>query len=344
MLLLAALFPAAACGGAGAVLVCSESDPECRVPDADSDPHTGLDGPDPVVEDAGADEDASDDDGAQEDVEEEELPPDPLRFGHETTFEIATWNLENFPADSNTPLRAAELIRRMDLDLVAVQEINDPSDFRAMVEELSGYEGVQTAETCGTGTFQMTGFLYRSSKVELDMAECLYRENSYAFPRPPLEGLFTVQRPGLQPLQLVVINVHLKAGVGEDDEARRREGVEILEDRIVWIVESSSADGVILLGDMNDELDDPASDNVFTPLLEDPGSTVFLTASLAVGGTYSYIPYRRLIDHIMITAGLVDDYGGGQTVVMALDAMDLGYDYESAISDHRPVMALFPAP
>jgi endonuclease/exonuclease/phosphatase family metal-dependent hydrolase len=320
----AVLLLLAACGGPGAVVVIGDTDLDLPLEDT---------GGDESVE-----EDAADLDG------EEELPPDPLRFGLESAFEIASWNLKNFPSGADTPLRVAELLRRMDLDLVAVQEINDPSGFATMIGELPGYEGVQTAEACGTGTFQMTGFLYRASKLDLDLAECIYREETYAFPRPPLEGLFTVQRPGFQPLQLVVINVHLKAGVGDDDEARRRAGVEILEDRIAWIVDSSSADGVILLGDMNDELDDPAYDNVFAPFLEDPDRYVFLTALLAEGGTYSYIPYRRLIDHIMITTGLEDEYEGGRITVMALDTMGLGYDYEAVISDHRPVMALFPAP
>lgn len=342
MVLWAPFLPAA-CGGGGPVLFCGEGDPECREPDAAAERDAEPEVLDQDAGDVGADE-TVEEDPPGEDVEEEELPPDPLRFGSAGTFEIATWNLENFPAHAGTPLRVAELVRRMDLDLVAVQEINDPAGFRTVVGELPGYEGLQAAEACGTSTFQMTGYLYRTSKVELDSAECIFREESYAFPRPPLEGLFTVQQPGFQPLSLIVINAHLKAGVGEDDEARRRAGVELLEERIAWIVESSSADGVVLLGDLNDELDDPDYDNVFTPFLEDPVRYVFLTGSLAESGTYSYIPYRRLIDHIMITQGLVDDYGGGRVLIMALDAMELGYDYLSQISDHRPVMALFPAP
>jgi endonuclease/exonuclease/phosphatase family metal-dependent hydrolase len=280
----------------------------------------------------------------EEDAAEEELPPDPLRIGDGSTFEIATWNLSNYPKNARTPLHVAELIRRMDIDLVAVQEINDAWTFDEILQDLPGYERILIIEACTTSDFQMTGFIYRTSVVEPGSIVCDFMEEEVAFPRPPLEADFTVRLPGSDPMALIVIDAHLKAGVSEEDESRRRDAVEFLEGRIAWIAGSSSAEGVILLGDLNDELGDPSSDNVFGPFLENPAAYTFLTAPLDASGAYSYIPYRRLIDQILVTNGLLEEYGDGPTAVMALDTMGLGYDYESEISDHRPVVAVFAGP
>jgi endonuclease/exonuclease/phosphatase family metal-dependent hydrolase len=280
----------------------------------------------------------------EEDAAEEELPADPLRVGGDATFEIATWNLHNFPENARTPSRVAELVRRMDIDLVAVQEVNDAWTFDEILQGLPGYERILVIEACTTSTFQMTAFIYRTSVVEPGSIVCDFMEEGVAFPRPPLEADFTVRLPGSDPMVLIVIDVHLKAGVAEEDESRRRDAVAFLEGRIAWIAASSSADGVILLGDMNDELGDAPTDNVFGPFLENPAAYAFLTAPLDASGAYSYIPYRRLIDQIMVTNGLLEAYGDGTTMAMPLDTTDIGYDYESQISDHRPVVAVFAGP
>jgi endonuclease/exonuclease/phosphatase family metal-dependent hydrolase len=329
MLLLAMALLAAGCGRNLVEVSCEEGDPNC----ADAVESVEL---------AEVGLDSSTDEVAEERADEEELPPDPLRLGSDSTFEIATWNLMNFPASSSTPARVAELIRRMDIDLIAVQEINDTASFRTLVLDLPGYEGMVLDDVCSMGEFQMTGFVYRASTVTLDSAECIFVGQQYAFPRPPLEGHFTLDEPGLGPVQVIVIDVHLKAGMSADDESRRRAGVELLEGRIAWITDSGSAAGVILLGDMNDEIGDPPAYNVFTSFLEDPASYTFLDAPLAVSGAFSYIPYRSLIDHIVITKALLDEYGSGPTAVIPLDAMGLGFDYETQISDHRPVVSIFP--
>ena len=338
------LFAASACGGGETREDGGDDDGDAPAEDAgqEESPETGE--PEETTETTETVDLPADEATQEEDAAEEELPPDPLRIGDDSTFEIATWNLSNFPKNARTPARVAELVRRMDIDLVAVQEINDAWTFDEILQDLPGYERILVIEACTTSDFQMTGFVYRTSVVEPGSIVCDFMEEESAFPRPPLEADFTVRLPGSDPMAVIVIDAHLKAGVAEEDESRRRAAVEFLENRIAWIAGSSSAEGVILLGDLNDELGDPSSDNVFGPFLENPAAYAFLTAPLDASGAYSYISYRRLIDHIMVTSGLLEEVGDGTTVVVPLDTMDIGYDYESEISDHRPVVAVFDGP
>ena len=58
------------------------------------------------------------------------------------TLEIATWNIRNFPMDTGTLERLVTLIRQMDVDLIAVQEIARVSAFNELVSRLPGFAGV----------------------------------------------------------------------------------------------------------------------------------------------------------------------------------------------------------
>jgi hypothetical protein len=51
----------------------------------------------------------------------------PLRIGSGQTFEIATWNIRNFPSDSRTAQRVAALIAEMDTDYPPTTESSPPT-------------------------------------------------------------------------------------------------------------------------------------------------------------------------------------------------------------------------
>ena len=44
------------------------------------------------------------------------------RVGSAETFELACWNIENFPANTMTPSRVADLIASLDLDVSGVSD------------------------------------------------------------------------------------------------------------------------------------------------------------------------------------------------------------------------------
>ncbi|MBN2496549.1 MAG: endonuclease/exonuclease/phosphatase family protein [Deltaproteobacteria bacterium] len=264
----------------------------------------------------------------------------PLRIGRDETFEIATWNIRNFPSDQTSAYRVAGLIDDMDLDVVAVQEIASTAAFDALMAALPGYYAVLSEHEYRPGEYQKTGFIYRAHEIHVRGEKLLFVENDYAFPRPPLEAEFDVSLPGGASVSFVAIVIHLKAYADEDAEARRRAACEALETYLSGLV--AGGQQVILLGDFNDQLDDPPGDNVFSAFTGEPSEYNFLTQTLSDQGEYSYIPYRSLIDHILITNGLEDDYSGGSTQAVDLEREPLGYDYEESISDHRPVVAVFP--
>ena len=64
------------------------------------------------------------------------------KAGSDRTFEIATWNIENFPKRTSTVSTVADIIASLDLDMLALQEVEDIDAFNELVERLRGYEGI----------------------------------------------------------------------------------------------------------------------------------------------------------------------------------------------------------
>ncbi len=294
--------------------------------------------------DAGGDDDAQADGGdllADGDGPGDDGGPPAWRLGSEDTFEIATWNIRNFPTNADTPWRVAALIDGLDVDLVAVEEIADVDAFEFVVEQLDNRASVLSPDVYQPGEYQKTGFIYRSDIIQVREVASIFQADNYAFPRPPLQVEFYVHRPDGTQLTLIAIVVHLKASLGEDNEARRRDACVKLKAHVDNLVSSGTETEVVILGDFNDSLDDPAYDNVFSAFTEDPDHYRFATQPL-VGRTHSYIPARVLIDHMLITADLFDLFAAGQVDAVRFDDLIQDYDYTVQVSDHRPVAAVLP--
>ena len=60
-----------------------------------------------------------------------------LTFGIDHTLEVATWNIENFPKyGQNTIDYVSQIIRKLDIDIIAFQEITDTVLFKQMLNNL----------------------------------------------------------------------------------------------------------------------------------------------------------------------------------------------------------------
>ena len=116
----------------------------------------------------------------------------PLRIGSDETLEIATWNIQNFPANSATAARVATLIADMDIDLVAVQEIADQAAFEQILAQLDSHAGVLSDHEYSSGEYQKTGFIYRKNMIRVRGTESIFEGDTWAFPRPPLKAQFEV--------------------------------------------------------------------------------------------------------------------------------------------------------
>jgi len=261
--------------------------------------------------------------------------------GTDSTIDVLTWNIENFPLKGQATVdEVTQIISDLNTDMIAVQEIASVDDFNQLLSQLPGWVGILSSHEYSSGSYQKVGLIYREEIVTVHSYQLLFEDDEYAFPRPPMEFNLTAQEGG-HTFDLRMIVVHLKAFDDEDSEARRRSAIEQLKNYIDSEVSSGDEDDFIFLGDMNDHLEDPAEDNVFTVMLDDTANYEFLSKPLfGYQGSYIGLNEPNLIDHIVITDDARPEYGKqGATEVLYLD--DQNSSYETDVSDHRPVLSKF---
>ncbi len=250
-------------------------------------------------------------------------------IGNKNYFEIATWNIEWFPKNNaKTVNLVKDIIRDIDIDLIAVQEIASIKSFNTLVDSLPGWKGVLSNDQYSNGTYQKTGILYKSDFISISSVYNIFENDSYPFPRPPLSAYVEIKDINGVQYNFSVIILHLKAFSGDSNEQRRKEAILKLEDFISNEIDNGADADFIVLGDWNDRVSDAENDNVFLPFLDKPDQYSLITEN-----------FTTLIDHILITSGSLDEYGSGETEV--LDLQKQLYNYSSDVSDHLPVMARF---
>jgi endonuclease/exonuclease/phosphatase family metal-dependent hydrolase len=263
------------------------------------------------------------------------------KFGTENHFELATWNIENFPKEGEATVSALKnVIEQLDVDFIAVQEISNVADFRALLSQLPEWNGGYSSDVYSSGSYQKTGYLYKRSMISISDVHNIFNNDPYAFPRPPLMLFAAIKDKSGTPFDFNLIILHLKAMGGAENEARRRAAADKLKDFIDSEIAAGADSDFVVLGDWNDHLNDDREHNIFRRIIDDSVHYQFLTQSL--DGQYSYISTRypkSLIDHILITADTRAEYGKGLTKVLYLD--EEYEDYKAYISDHRPVVVRF---
>lgn len=266
---------------------------------------------------------------------------DDLSFGTDSTLEVITWNLENFPKEDQTTMDyVSQIVSALDADIFALQEIYEPGMFNQMVENTEGYSGF-----IAPGNYTDLAFIYKSSSVEINDIYEIYTTSAYwaPFPRPPLVIDFNFRGNNF-----IVINNHLKCcgdgvmdpGDPEDEETRRFRANNLIKQ---YIDEFFSDKRVFIVGDMNDEITDEASNNVFRIMLEDPENYRYADQAIANGNSnnWSYPTWPSHLDHIAITNDLFpafENEGSGIQVLKIEESIPGGWStYDDNISDHRPV-------
>ena len=262
-----------------------------------------------------------------------------LSCGTPETFDIVTWNIEDFPKLGQLTVDSVtQVISSLDMDLWALQEISSTFGFQVVVDNLPGYEGF-----LANGSFKELAFIYKTGVVEVDTIYEIYTNLSREFPRPPL-----VMEMSYLGNDMVVINNHLKCcGNGAidlndpwDEERRRLDAMVLLKQ---FIDTQFPNDKVILLGDLNDRLNDLAVHNVFQPVLDDTLNYYFADEAIAYGNNqfWSFPSFPSHIDHILITNELFNEFAGDSTQVVTIrpgDFLSGGFtQYSQIVSDHRPV-------
>jgi endonuclease/exonuclease/phosphatase family metal-dependent hydrolase len=262
-----------------------------------------------------------------------------ITFGDEESLEIMTWNIQHFPKDSLTISRAASAINELDVDVVGLQEIEDQTAFEELVEELNSYRPIwQGYRAVSDEWDQNLAFVYKQQLNVENIYEIYLEEKyDYALPRRPLVLEFEFANQSV-----VVINNHLKARGGRENEDRRRAANELLQE---FIETNYDTENVVLIGDLNDEIAEPENKNVFWNFINNKDDFLFADTEIAADSTakwsYPYWRYRGHIDHILITNELFDEFAatGSEVKTITLDEyMPEGWDqHYQEISDHRPV-------
>ncbi len=240
---------------------------------------------------------------------------------------LRTWNLEQFPKDDRAPEEVAQILTAAThpVGVVGLQEIREPEVFWDLAQALPNHEGLLAQ----SGYFTGVGLLYNRDQLRLLSDRSLFTEDSYAFPRPVLMATFEVIATQTR---LHVLVLHLKARLDEESETRRRAAIDRLHD---WLqAQALLGEPLVVMGDFNDKLTDPAQDNVFIPMIEDPRYSL-LTMPLARAGAFSYPTYRAMIDHIVVSAATLEQLPELGTEVLRLDQE--WPQYQDLISDHLPV-------
>jgi len=247
--------------------------------------------------------------------------------GTESTFDIVTWNIEQFPKNNLTVSYLAKLIDSMNVDIIAMQEIwgdGASGSFENLKIKLDGWDGYRKSSGLA--------YLYKTELTINSLTEI--NELNEIIRKPYLLSLTW----GGQ--NIYVINNHFKAFSGAENEAERKIASEKIENYINEYLEDLN---VIVLGDLNDELNDEESVNVFQNFIIDSTNYKFVDMDIAYSSSsnWSYPSWPSHLDHILITNELFDEFENEVSLVQTIrleEYFDNGWiDYEKYISDHRPV-------
>ena len=260
------------------------------------------------------------------------------KVGSDISFDIATWNLKEFPLQSTESVHyIAKMIRDMDIDLFGIQEVKDETYFYQLMDSLENYSG----EVSLSENYLKFAIIYKKDLISVSNIKEIFLTGYDTLPRPPLFCYVEVKENNHVVFDFSLINIHLKAYDGIENETKRRVSCIKLKNFIESELLTEDEQDIIILGDWNDELTDLEESNIFNVFLEDSLQYKFLTSK--IDNQYSYIGidslYDSMIDHILITSDALNEFGNGTINVLYLDREFI--QYREYVSDHRPVLAQF---
>jgi len=260
-----------------------------------------------------------------------------LYFGTDENLDVMTWNIENFPKNGSITIDyVSQIIEFLDIDVLAIQEVNNISSFNQIINQLDKYEGYLESSW-----FAGLAYIYNTETVEINEIYEIYTTSEFwsAFPRSPM-----VMDMNFMDENYIIINNHYKCCGDDqldfndagDEETRRYIANNLLKQ---YIDSNFPNDKVILLGDLNDDIAESINNNVFQMFLDDPQNYFFTDIEIAQGNNsgWSFPNWPSHLDHILITNELFA-HNSYVEVIRIDDFMDNGFsEYDQNISDHRPV-------
>ncbi len=261
-------------------------------------------------------------------------------FGSDSTFEMMTWNIEHFPKNGqNTVDYVSEIILDLDVDLIAMQELEDTNVFNQVMTDLQDYDSYYKSSY-----FAGLAYIFNTTVINVDTIYEILTTQPYwrPFPRSPMVMELTFNGQ-----EYIIINNHFKCcgdGILDmnddwDEEKRRLDASTLLKE---YIGNHFVNKRVILTGDLNDNIDDDPQNNVFNCYIDEPDNFLFVDMDIAQGDSYhwSYPSWPSHLDHILITNSLFEDFANDGSKIETLridDYFTSWSQYDYRVSDHRPV-------
>ncbi len=264
----------------------------------------------------------------------------PTRYDFDT-IRIATFNIEwlgdgiddNKKRSDSDYERIAEVIRKIDADVVGVQEIENQQALLKVMNYLPGYSYV----IGNTGWIQNAAVIFKSDvevKYIMDYSPLLVKENKTR------SGLWVEVKKGNFDFYMMVVHFKSTSSFDNTPELRaesfqlRQQQAKVLRKWADSIVSSGTEQDIIVVGDFNDNPNRTNMRNL-EQLVHD-GEFFFITKDL----TSCKNPRWDLIDHVAVNTSAKSRYISGSEFVY--NFFQSYWEYQSEmISDHCPVMVSF---
>lgn len=261
--------------------------------------------------------------------------------------DIGFWNIEHFnDAISDARVdKVAGVLGHLSLDAMGLVEVQKDAMDRvvASLQALGHSYDYKYLDVKGR---QDLAVLYDSKTTEVNIsAKILNRHKTAwaaktgsgrtAFPRRPLIAHVKVapNTKSGDPVEFIMILLHLKAFGDPQSKARRRLAAEILTEVIADIREIEKLP-VVLGGDLNETLNTDV-----LSLLTDAPDLFTLTTDDAADNALSYVGarHRSLIDHIVVSNDVhMSPISGDDAAIVRLDKSVA--DFTRDVSDHVPLV------
>ena len=256
------------------------------------------------------------------------------QIGSQSTLDIVTWNIENYPKNSQTKTYLTNIINDINVDIIALQEIESQIEFDELVNDLNGsWYGYRADD----GNWGELSYLINTDSIEITHYPYTILnqyEHYYAYRTP------YVIKVQFNNEEFVIINVHYKCcgdGYVEEDywdeEFRRLMANQYLKN---YIDSNFSDDNVVILGDYNDDIAESNSHNIFNEFLDDSQNFLFADMFIAEGPSsdWSFPNWPSHLDHILITNELFDNIDNNSVFTFKIDDyMNGWWEYDNLISD-----------
>tara|TARA_B100001287_G_C22669164_1_gene524392 strand:- start:259 stop:1281 length:1023 start_codon:yes stop_codon:yes gene_type:complete len=265
------------------------------------------------------------------------IPQDYPLLGSPNTFDIMTWNIENYPKNNSTNSFLENIISQINIDVIALQEIESQNAFENLISILGpNWIGLRSQNT----DYGELAYLINTEEVQLVDDYNILSNNQYYFAYREPYVIEIIHNES----DYIIINNHFKCcGNGNldlndtsDEEYRRLKSSELIFE---YVNNNHPYEKVIILGDLNDEITDSPPNNVFLDFINS-NLYSFADNQIAYGDQddWSFPNWPSHIDHIILSNELFELFEPEDIKTFKIDEYLGGWQaYENYISDHRPL-------